>query len=53
VSLKKNPIISVIGSSGAGTSMVKHTSEKSLDGKGGLCRQQWKEMPFIDLIDWK
>ena len=30
----KNPIISVIGSSGAGTSMVKHTSEKFLDGKG-------------------
>ena len=30
----KNPIISVTGSSGAGTSMVKYISEKFLDGKG-------------------
>ena len=30
----KNPIISVTGSSGTGTSMVKHTFKKFLDGKG-------------------
>ena len=49
----KNLIISVTGSSVAGTLMVKHTFEKFLDGKGGLHPQQWKEMPFIDLIDRK
>lgn len=30
----KNPIISVTGSSGIGTSMVKHAFEKFLDGTG-------------------
>ena len=30
----KNPIISFTGSSGAGTSMIKHTVGKFLDGKG-------------------